>query len=113
MQLPRDSRHCVTGLQRQRPPDDVIPKYLESERTASGSDAHIPDDEQRGYTLRTQGRQMSISCGEPLVLEFEVDCPGAQASATAGFVLYSLFDVPVVGGSSKVQMLVQLALARR
>ena len=46
---------------------------------------------------------MSISCGEPLVLEFEVDCPGAQASATADFVLYSLFDVPVVGGSSKVQ----------
>jgi lipopolysaccharide transport system ATP-binding protein len=85
------------------PPDDVIPKYLESERTASGSDADVPDDEQRGYTLRTQGRQMSISCGEPLSLEFEVECPGQHASATAGFVLYSLFDVPVVGGSSKVQ----------
>jgi lipopolysaccharide transport system ATP-binding protein len=85
------------------PPDEVIAKYLEAERSTHGSDVEIPDDEDRGYTLRAQGRQLTLSCGEPVTLEFEVDCPGEHPSVTAGLVLYSLFDVPIVGASSKVQ----------
>ena len=38
-----------------------------------------------------------------MTLEFEVECPAEQPSVTAGLVLYSLFDVPIVGASSKVQ----------
>jgi len=85
------------------PPGEVIPLYLESERSSLASDEQIEDDEQRGYRLRPAARQVTISCGEPLTLSFELECPVEHASATAGFVLYNLFDVPVVGASSKVQ----------
>ena len=61
------------------PPEEVIAKYLEAERSTHGSDVEIPDDEDRGYTLRAQGRQLTLSCGEPVTLEFEVDCPGEHA----------------------------------
>jgi lipopolysaccharide transport system ATP-binding protein len=84
-------------------PDDVIATYLESERSLLGSEAEIVDDERRGYTLRADSRQMTLSCGEPLALQFELDCPVEHSSVTAGFVFYSLFDMPVVGASSKVQ----------
>jgi len=85
------------------PSSEIIPLYLESERSALGSDAVIPDDEQRGYRLRPATRQMTISCGEPLTIAFELECPIEHASVTAGLVLYNLFDVPIVGASSKVQ----------
>ena len=85
------------------PSSEIIPLYLESERSALGSDAQIPDDEQRGYVLRPATRQMTISCGEPLTIAFELECPIEHASVTAGLVLYNLFDVPIVGASSKVQ----------
>jgi hypothetical protein len=85
------------------PPDEVIAKYLEAERHAHGSDAEVADDENKGYVLRGEDRQITVSCGEPVTLEFEVECPGDHPSVTAGLVLYSLFDVPIVGASSKVQ----------
>jgi lipopolysaccharide transport system ATP-binding protein len=85
------------------PPEDVIAQYLEVERNAHGTDLDVPDDENRGYVLRSETRQMTVSCGEPVTLEFEIDCPCEQPSVTAGLVLYSLFDVPIVGASSKVQ----------
>jgi lipopolysaccharide transport system ATP-binding protein len=86
------------------PAAEVIPQYLELEHGSKASEAEVlEDDEKQGYKLRVRGRQVKISCGDPLTLEFELFCPREHSSVTAGLELYNMYDATVVGANSLCQ----------
>jgi ABC-type polysaccharide/polyol phosphate transport system ATPase subunit len=58
-----------------------------------------------GYFLhiRDHRREISVSCGERLVLEFEIEAPAPIAEATVGVTITDLRGIPIMSMSSKVQ----------
>jgi lipopolysaccharide transport system ATP-binding protein len=95
----RNGKVFATG-----PTAEVISEYLESEHGSSASEVEVlEDDGKQGYKLRVRGRQVKISCGDPLTLEFELFCPREHLSVTAGLAMYNIYDAPVVGANSLCQ----------
>lgn len=91
------------------PQDSVTAHYLsqmiESKNTV---DDIVEADPGRGNEFRLQftditRRKLSISCGDPIVLEFQIDAPVPLAHATVGITLMDMVGGPVISMSSKVQ----------
>ena len=82
---------------------EVISYYLNEALGEMAEEKVVPDDRHKGFSLTRGAKGLRISCGDPLTMTFRVACPKPLADATAGIVLYDMYDSPVVGASSKVQ----------
>lgn len=83
------------------PSSQTIEQYMMMNRTVS-TVPRVEDDDRQGFFL-TRPTRVQILCGEHVNLEFTIWAPQEIESATAGLVVYDLFDGPVFGSSSKIQ----------
>jgi lipopolysaccharide transport system ATP-binding protein len=87
------------------PADAVVDEYLASARSSTASAAHAghttEDDDRSGFTLRVpSGREMLVTCGDPLQLEFVIEAPAALVAGNTGVAV----TIDGSGGTPMVNM---------
>jgi lipopolysaccharide transport system ATP-binding protein len=87
------------------PADQIVDDYLESMRDSAASPLHADDtrqdDEESGFVLRVPpGREMLLTCGNPLQLEFDIEAPSLLAGRDVSIAV----TIDGAGGTPMVNM---------
>jgi len=90
------------------PTDKVLDRYLENQST---TDKHLGKridsdvDRGAGFVLERHSENGAISllCGKPFCLEFDVETPNTMEKMTAGITFKNMLGTPIVAMSSKIQ----------
>jgi ABC-type polysaccharide/polyol phosphate transport system ATPase subunit len=86
---------------------DRVGEFSKNNDRQSRKPTVIPADKNRGegYSLHVSAarREVSLSCGDNLDLEFEIEAPAPIAETTVGVTITDLHGMPVISMSSKVQ----------
>ena len=83
-------------------PQSVINRYV-GELTTAHSIGPCRDKNNEGFLLWGPSTQLTLICGQDLVLKFRITTPRPVANATVGIVIHDTAGTPVVGASSKWQ----------
>lgn len=84
-------------------PAQIISQYVRETTPQIEGETRVPDDRDRGYFLIRPDKEFSFVLGEPITLEYEIECPEPFENACSGLVIYDNLGNPIVGASSTRQ----------